>query len=148
MERYTFNISSIESGNVKEIDIKNDLGAVLRFKVDIGGNLNVYYLDLAFILYEFRSGWIRKITTFGPDGKMGGPIDFNDRAKIIFIIKKPVELRSKLKIIDEAEGNIAMNDTDEELVLQRNFNSKNELIKEYYISSDDYWDMHHLQFRP
>lgn len=148
LEDYAFAIHEIEGGNYSEIDIKNSIGSVLRFKVDRSGNLHRYYSALVFIHYEFKNEWIAKITTYGENGKIKGAIAFEDYAITEFIVKKPTELVAKFKIVDEKEGNIDMKDVAEELVLKRELNSKNELIREYYITSDDYWDMQHMQFRP
>src|SRR5687767_12814602 len=148
MDNYAFAIHEIEGGNFKEIDIKNGSGNVLRFKVDRAGNLAGYFSSLVFILYEYKNDWIVKITTYGESGQIKGALAFEDYAITEFIVKKPTELIAKFKIVDEKEGNIDMKDKDEELVLKRELNSKNELIREYYITSDDYWDMQHMQFRP
>lgn len=141
-------IRQIENNSKKELDIKNNQGDILRFKVDQQGNLLNYYEDLSFIRYHFTGRWLTSIHFYNPAGSLDGLAEFNDLAWVELVVKEPTLMLAKLKIISDQEGNITMNDESENLVLKREFNTKNNLIKEYYINSKDYWNMQQLFFRP
>jgi hypothetical protein len=144
----SIHIRQIENNSKKELDIKNNLGDILRFKVDKLGNLLSYYEDLSFIRYHFTGRWITSIHFYNPTGSCDGLAEFNDLARVELVVKEPIQMLAKLKIISDQEGNITMNDESENLVLKREFNTKNNLIQEYYITSKDYWNMQQLFFRP
>lgn len=157
--KYAKKVSSFNTENItiqinefyreKEISLTNEQGDVLIFKTDKKGNvLQDYHCGLTFILYNFINGHVKKITTFGSNGKIKGDAEFNNIAIIELQIKKSNELDKKLKLISDQDGNLHTYDANEQLVLKRSLNSKGELLQEKYINSHEYWDMQYLLHKP
>jgi len=141
-------ISTREDPSLNEVDLKNGIGDILRFKISANDSLLAYHCGLCFILYNFDKDMISKITTYGKNGKIMGDFEFSDIAIVQFKIMKPEDLKVKLARIDKEDGNIEMNDAGEHLVLQTTLNSKNEMLEETYISSSEYWQAQNLLYRP
>lgn len=137
----------VKSNMTGEFDVKNKYEDILRFKFDEGG-LRSYHCGIVYILYDFEQGWISSISTYGADGKVKGDDEFDDIAKLEFEIKDMALLHAKFESLDQADGNLKMNDADMKIVLQKTYNSTGKLIKENYINTPDYWKMQHLLYRP
>jgi hypothetical protein len=140
--------SVISSSMEGEIDIKNSQGDVMRFMINKVNGLGSYHGGIAFILYDWTSGWLSRIVTYDIDGKIKGDAEFNDLAIIELEIKDMGMLHAKFESLDAVDGNTNTNDADSKTILQKTYNSKGSLIKEEYINTSDYWKMYHLLYRP
>lgn len=131
-----------------EFDVKNKHEDILRFKVDDKGNIAAYHCGIAYILYDFTSGWISSISTYDKNGAVKGDDEFDDIARLELEIKDMPLLHAKFEALDEADGNLKMNDSDMKIVYQKTYNSKGKLLKEAYINTPEYWNMTQLLYRP
>lgn len=137
----------VNSTMAGEFDVKNKYEDILRFKFDEGG-LRSYHCGIVYILYDFEQGWIKSISTYDKEGKVKGDDEFDDIARLEFEIKDMALLHAKFESLDQADGNLKMNDADMKIVHQKTYNSAGKLIKENYINTPDYWKMQHLLYRP
>jgi hypothetical protein len=135
-----------------EIDIKNSNGDVLRFKVASTGELLEYHCGIAFILYRFNKGenWINSVTTYSKEGRIKGDDEFSDAARTELIIDgtKMNLLHAKFETLDENDGNVQINDADQEIISMKRYDSVNRLVDERFISTDEYWKINRLLWRP
>jgi hypothetical protein len=138
----------ITKGSDGEINIKNSAGNILRFRVNDKDNLLAYHCGIVFIYYGFSGGWINRYKTLDKDGVLKGDDEFEDLAVVEYEIKKMNLLHTKFEVLNEADGNIPMNDAKDEIVYMKAYDSKNKLIKENYISSKEYWMANNVMYRP
>lgn len=139
---------SISKAGDGEINIKNSGGSILRFRVNEKDELLAYHCGIVFIYYEFSSGWINRYKTYDKNAELKGDDEFDDLAIIEYEIKKMNLLHVKFEVLDQADGNIEMNDAKDKIVFIKAYNSKNKLIKENYISSKEYWNANNVIYRP
>jgi hypothetical protein len=138
----------ISKGSDHEINIKNSAGHILKFRVNDKDELLTYHCGIAFIYFEFTSGWLARYKTLDKNGVLKGDDEFEDLAIVEYEIKKMNLLHAKFEVLNEADGNIPMNDAKDEIVYTRAYNSKNKLIKENYISTKEYWNANNVLYRP
>jgi len=125
----------ISKGSDREINIKNSAGSILKFRVNDKDELLTYHCGIAFIYFEFTNGWLARYKTLDKNGELKGDDEFEDLAIVEYEIKKMNLLHTKFEVLNEADGNVQMNDAKEEIVNIKAYDSKNKLIKENYISS-------------
>ncbi|HRJ85592.1 MAG TPA: hypothetical protein PK753_07960 [Ignavibacteria bacterium] len=140
--------SAIIKGGDGEINIKNSAGCVLKFRVNDKDELRTYHCGIAFIYFEFKNGWLKKYNTHDKNGELKGDDEFGDLATVEYEIKKMNLLHAKFEVLDEADGNIQMNDAKDEIVYTRVYDSKNKIIRENYISTKEYWNASNVLYRP
>jgi len=144
--------ATVTRGLPDEVDVKNSNGDVLRFKVDSTGKLLEYHCGLVFILYRFNKGenWINSVTTYSKEGRIKGDDEFSNIARTELIIDgtKMNLLHAKFETLDENDGNMQINDAEQEIIRMKRYDSVNRLIDERYISTDEYWKMNRLLWRP
>jgi len=138
----------ISKGSDHEINIKNSAGSILKFRVNDKDELLTYHCGIAFIYFEFTNGWLNRYKTLDKNGELKGDDEFEDLAIVEYEIKKMNLLHTKFEVLNEADGNIQMNDVKDEIVYTKAYNSKNKLIKENYISSKEYWNANNVLYRP
>jgi len=139
---------AVAKGSDGEINIKNAAGNILRFRVNDKDDLRAYHCGIVFIYYEFSGGWINRYKTLDKDGALKGDDEFEDLAIVEYEIKKMNLLHTKFEVLNEADGNVQINDAKEEIVNIKAYDSKNKLIKENYISSKEYWMANNVMYRP
>lgn len=138
----------ISKGSDHEINIKNSAGCILKFRVNDKDELLTYHCGIAFIYFEFANGWLNRYKTLDINGVLKGDDEFEDLAIVEYEIKKMNLLHTKFEVLNEADGNIPMNDAKDEIVYMKAYDSKNKLIKENYISSKEYWNASNVLYRP
>ena len=138
----------ISKGSEHEINIKNSAGCILKFRVNDKDELLTYHCGIAFIYFEFANGWLNRYKTLDINGVLKGDDEFEDLAIVEYEIKKMNLLHAKFEVLNEADGNIPMNDAKEEIVYTKVYNSKNKLINENYISSKEYWNANNVLYKP
>lgn len=138
----------ISKGSDHEINIKNSAGCILKFRVSDKDELRTYHCGIVFIYFEFKDGWLKKYNTLDKNGELKGDEEFEDLAIVEYEIKKMNLLHTKFEVLNEADGNIPMNDAKDEIVYTKVYDSKNKLIKENYISSKEYWNASNVLYRP
>lgn len=131
-----------------EVNLKNSGGDILRFRVNDKGELKKYHAGIAFIYFDFETGWIKKYKTFDVNGILKGDDEFSDLAVVEYEIKKMNLLHAKFEVLDAADGNIEMNDAKEEIIYMKAYDSKYGLIMENYISTKEYWNANNVMYRP
>lgn len=139
---------SLIRGADHEINIKNSAGNILKFRVSGKNELMSYHCGIVFIYFEFNDGWLQRYTTLDKDGVLKGDDEFGDLAAVEYEIRKMNLLHAKFEVLNEADGNIQMNDAKDEIVYMRAYDSKNKLIKENYISSKEYWNANNVLYGP
>ncbi len=139
---------SISKAGDGEINIKNSGGSILRFRVNEKDELLAYHCGIVYIYYEFSSGWINRYKTYDKNAELKGDDEFDDLATVEYEIKKMNLLHAKFEVLDQADGNIEMNDVNDKIVYIKAYNSKNKLIKENYISSKEYWNANNVIYGP
>ncbi len=82
------------------------------------------------------------------NGALKGDDEFQNLAIVEYEIRKPDLLHAKFEVLNEADGNIEMNDKSEEIVYAKVYDSANKLIRENYISSKEYWNANNVMYRP
>ena len=140
--------SVITKGSDGEINIKNSAGNILRFRLNKQEKMQGYHCGIAYIYFEFTNGWLARYKTLDKNGELRGDDEFEDLAIVEYEIKKMNLLHTKFEVLNEADGNIQMNDAKDEIVYMKAFDSKNKLIKENYISSKEYWNANNVMYRP
>lgn len=140
--------SVITKGSDGEINIKNSAGNILRFRVNEKDDLLAFHCGIVFIYYEFSGGWINRYKTLDKDGALKGDDEYEDLAIVEYEIKNMNLLHTKFEVLNEADGNIPINDANDEVVYTKAYDSKNKLIKENYISSKEYWMANNVMYRP
>ncbi|MBL8017962.1 MAG: hypothetical protein JNK43_11870 [Ignavibacteria bacterium] len=140
--------SSIMKAGDGEITIKNAAGNIIRFRVGQKDELRAYHCGIVFILYEFSEGWIRNYKTYDVNGKLKGDDEFRGLAIVEYEIRKPELLHAKFEVLNEADGNIEMNDKADEIVYMKAYDSGKKLLMENYISSKEYWNANNVMYRP
>ncbi len=140
--------SAITTADDGEVTIKNSAGNIIRFRVGQKDELRAYHCGIVFILYEFSDGWIKSYKTYDVNGALKGDDEFQNLAIVEYEIRKPDLLHAKFEVLNEADGNIEMNDKSEEIVYAKVYDSANKLIRENYISSKEYWNANNVMYRP
>lgn len=140
--------SSVTKLSDGEVNIKNNSGSILRFRVNEKDELRNYHAGIAFIYFIFKDGWINKYKTYNSAGSLKGDEEFQDLAIVEYSIKKMNLLHAKFEVLDQADGNIEMNDAKEEIVYMKAYDSQYKLIKENYISTKEYWNANNVMYRP
>ena len=140
--------SAVTKGSDHEITIKNSAGSILRFRVNDKDEMLTYHCGITFIYYEFSAGWINKYKTYDKNGVLKGDDEFNDLAMVEYEIRKMNLLHAKFEVLDAADGNIQMNDKEDEIVYIKAYDSKNKLLHENYITSKEYWNANNVLYRP
>ncbi|HMQ78571.1 MAG TPA: hypothetical protein PKE39_01345 [Ignavibacteria bacterium] len=138
----------ISKGSDHEINIKNSAGCILKFRVNDKDELLTYHCGIAFIYFEFANGWLNRYKTLDINGVLKGDDEFEDLAIVEYEIKKMNLLHAKFEVLNEADGNIPMNDAKDEIVYTKVYDSKNKLIRENYISSKEYWNASNVLYKP
>ena len=78
----------ISKGSDHEINIKNSTGSILKFRVNDKDELLTYHCGIAFIYFEFASGWLARYKTLDKNGELKGDDEFEDLAIVEYEIKK------------------------------------------------------------
>jgi len=132
----------------EEIVIRNARGQALRFVIEPDHRLGSYHGGIAFCLFEYDDeGFLKKVSYFDKKGKLYGEPEYDDNAIFEFVIVDYKNLKSKMKIIDERDGNIDIPEKKRP-VIRRLLNSSGELLDESGIPTTDYWMWNHMLFRP
>jgi hypothetical protein len=139
---------SISTASDGEVNVKNASGSILRFRVNEKDELRAYHCGIVYILYEFSQGWIKSYRTFDKNAELKGDDEFDDLAVVEYDIRKMDLLHAKFEVLDAADGNIEMDDSEDEIVYTKVYNSKNKLIRKNYISSKEYWNANNVMYRP
>ncbi len=140
--------SAITQAGDGEVTIKNAAGNIIRFRVGQKDELRAYHCGIVFIMYEFSDGWIKNYKTFDINGALKGDDEFQDLATVEYEIRNMNLLQKKFEVLNEADGNIEMNDKADEIVYMKAYDSGNKLITENYISSKEYWNANNVMYRP
>lgn len=139
---------SISKGPDGEINIKNSAGNILKFHVNNKDEIRAYHCGIVYIYFEFNDGWLNRYKTLDKNGELKGDDEFEDLAIVEYEIRKMNLLHAKFEVLNEADGNIPMNDAKDEIVYTKVYNSKNKLISENYISSKEYWNASNVLYKP
>ncbi|HVI46176.1 MAG TPA: hypothetical protein VM802_14975 [Chitinophaga sp.] len=131
-----------------EVEATNRKGDILRYRMDRKRNPIPYHCGIAYQLFEFRKGYITRITTFAVDGNMAGELESEGEAIMELEIKKKDLLDKQLARIDEEDGNLDPKDEDQQIVLARVYDDRKRLLAEHYISTGYYWELQHMMYRP
>lgn len=140
--------SAITQAGDGEVTIKNAAGNIVRFRVDQKEELRAYHCGIVFIVYEFSNGWIKNYKTYDVNGALKGDDEFQDLAIVEYDIRNMNLLQKKFEVLNEADGNIEMNDKADEIIYMKAYDSGNKLIMENYISSKEYWNANNVMYRP
>lgn len=139
---------SISGGPGGEVNIKNSAGNILKFHVNNKDELKIYNSGIVYFYFEFSRGWLGRYKTLNKNGELKGDDEFEDLAIVEYEIRKMNLLHAKFEVLNEADGNIKMNDAKDEIVYMKVYDSKNKLIKENYISTKEYWNANNVLYRP
>ena len=140
--------SAITQASDGEVTIKNAAGNIIRFRVGQKDELRAYHCGIVFIMYEFSNGWIKNYKTYDVNGALKGDDEFQDLVIVEYEIRKMDLLQKKFEVLNEADGNIKMDDKADEIVYMKAYDSGNKLIMENYISSKEYWNANNVMYRP
>ncbi len=140
--------STVTTASDGEVTIKNAAGNIIRFRVGKKDELKAYHCGIVFIMFEFSQGWIQNYKTYDVNGKLKGDDEFRDLAIVEYDIRKMELLQKKFEVLNEADGNVEMNDKADEIVYMRAYDSANKLLMENYISSKEYWNANNVLYRP
>ena len=139
---------SISKGPDGEINIINSAGNILKLHVNNKDEIRAYHCGIVYIYFEFANGWLARYKTLDKNGELKGDDEFEDLAIIEYEIRKMNLLQAKFEVLNEADGNIQMNDAKDKIVYSRAYNSKNKLTSENYISSKEYWNASNVLYKP
>lgn len=131
-----------------EIELGNAVGDVLRFRADSIGSPVPYHCGIAYQLFEYEQGRLKRLSTFGMDGAVLGEAEFDGIAITELEIKKKTLLEKQFARLEAADGNIELNDEDQQIVLARMFDHKHQLLKEEFLSTRYYWGLQNRLYRP
>ncbi|MFC4477836.1 hypothetical protein [Flavobacterium chungangensis] len=134
------NIDAQGNGYVEFTNAKNQ---ILRFRLH-NNKLQQGSCSIAFEIYYYENNFLKRIESLDSNGNLiGCNLKLNNEAVVEYIIEKPALYLKKKKIIDDAEGNIAMkDDSNEKIIRVQYFDANNKpiiLLKPVYISSKTYW---------
>ena len=138
----------IIKGGDGEINIKNSGGDILKFRLNKQEKMQGFHCGIAYIYFEFTNGWLDRYKMLDKNGELKGDDEFGDLAIVEYEIRKPDLLHTKFEVLNEADGNIQMNDAKDEIVYAKAYNSKNKLINENYISTKEYWNASNVLYGP
>ncbi|MBN9296097.1 MAG: hypothetical protein J0I41_03750 [Filimonas sp.] len=130
-----------------EVIAKNGQGQVLRFKSN-AGVLSVYHCDVAFQLFDFEGGHLKKISTFDVNGKPKGVSEFFNVATYEFTVLRKDSVAKRFAEITAGDITARTGDEEEKNVLLKVYDDRNRFIRQDYISTLDYWDYQKMIFRP
>lgn len=131
-----------------EIVVRNRKLQALRFLIEADHRLASYHGGIAFCLFEYDGeGLLKKVSYYDKKGKLYGEPEFDDTAVFEFVIEDYKNLKQKMNIIDEREGNIELPERRRPVTL-RLLNSSGDLLDERGIPTTDYWMWCHMLFRP
>lgn len=133
------NVNAQGNGNIEFINPKNQ---ILRFRLN-NHKVQPGSCQIAFEIYYYENKYLNKIESYDINGNLiGCDLKLDGEAVTQFIIEKPTLYLKKKKLIDDADGNIEMNDTKEKIIRVLLFDANNRPILKLqpaYISSKEFW---------
>lgn len=136
-------------GGESEVIVRNLKNQRIIFRLSRDNTLGGFHCGICFVINHFDDrGHLRKVSFYNRSGKIHGDREFDNSAIFEYQIMKADRLQEKWKIIDEHEGNLAIDDEKERIVLLIVKDPTGKEIRRRFISSRDYWIDCNTMVRP